>query len=167
MNEEEKQQNYELAARLMSEQNFAAAVIAGAIAMLLAAVAYGMTVETWPFTYGFAAAGIGIVIGLPMGFLGRGISMKFAVVATAYTIIGCVLGNLFVRVMDLAKSSTASPFVVLQDNSLPELADWSTSGLSFIHLVYWFVAVVCAVFLAKRPLSRSDRLAIGMFEMRS
>jgi hypothetical protein len=69
--------------------------------------------------------------------------------------------------MGLAKSSTASPFVVLQDNSLPELADWSTSGLSFIHLVYWFVAVVCAVFLAKRPLSRSDRLAIGMFEMRS
>jgi len=167
MDEEEKQQNYKLAARLMSEQNFAAAVIAGAIAMLLAAVAYGMTVETWPFTYGFAATGIGIVIGLPMGFLGRGISMKFAVVATAYTIIGCVLGNLFVRVMDLAKSSTASPFVVLQDNSLPELADWSTSGLSFIHLVYWFVAVVCAVFLAKRPLSRSDRLAIGMFEMRS
>ena len=75
MHDEEKQKNHELAEKLISEQNFAAAVIAGAIASLLAAVAYGIIVEAWPFSYGFAAAGVGIVIGFSMGFLGRGISM--------------------------------------------------------------------------------------------
>ena len=166
MNDEEKQKNYELAEKLISEQNFAAAAIAGAVATLLAAAAYGIIVETWPFSYGFAVAGVGIVIGLSMGFLGRGISMKFAVVAAVYTIAGCVLGNLFVKVMNLAQATATSPIDVLRNNSLSALAEWSIAGLSLIHLVYWFVAVVCAVFLAKRPLSRSARLAIGLYELR-
>ena len=76
MDDEEKQKNFELAEQLMSEQNFTAAMIAGAIAMLLAAVAYGIVVEAWLYSYGFAAAGVGIVIGFFMGFLGRGISMS-------------------------------------------------------------------------------------------
>jgi hypothetical protein len=161
MKDEEKQKNYELAEKLISEQNFTAAVIAGAITMLLAAVAYGIVVEAWPISYGFAAVGVGVVIGFFMGFLGRGISMKFSVVAAVYTVAGCVLGNLFVRIV------AASPIDVIQSNSLSLLAQWSVSGLSFIHLVFWFVAVFAAVFLAKRPLSRDQRLAIGMLELRA
>lgn len=167
MHDEDKQKNYELAERLMSEQNFTAAVIAGAIAMLLAAVAYGLIVEAWPISYGFAAAGVGVVVGFFMGFLGRGISMKFSVVAAVYTIVGCVLGNLFVKIVNLVQATAASPIDVVQSNSLSVLAQWSVSGLSLIHLVFWFVAVFAAVFLAKRPLSRDQRLAIGMLELRA
>jgi len=166
MNDEEKQKNYELAEKLFSEQNFAAAVIVGAFATLLAAVAYGIVVEEWAFSYGFAAAGVGIVIGLSMGFLGRGISTKFGVIAALYTITGCVLGNLFVKIMNLAIGTATSPIDVVHNNSLSVLAAWSVSGLSLIHLVFWFVAVFAAVFLAKRSLSGSERLAIGMFGMR-
>ena len=166
MDDEEKQKNFELAEKLMSEQNFTAAMIAGAIAMLLAAVAYGIVVEAWLYSYGFAAAGVGIVIGFFMGFLGRGISMKFSVAAAVYTIVGCILGNLFVKIINLAQATATSPIDVLQGNSLSELGRWSVSGLSLIHLVFWFVAVVAAVFLAKRPLSRAQRLAIGLTELR-
>ena len=166
MNDEEKQKNYELADKLISEQNFAAAVIVGAVATILAAAAYGIIVATWAFSYGFVAAGVGIVIGLSMQFLGRGISMKFAVVATVYAIIGCVLGNLFRVIIELAQANATSPIDVLRNNSLSVLAEWSVSDVSFVDLVYWFVAVFCAVFLAKRPLSRSERLAIGLFELR-
>ena len=166
MNDEEKQKNYELAEKLISEQNFAAAVIVGAVATLLAAAAYGITVATWAFSYGFAAAGIGIVIALSMQFLGRGISTKFAVVATVYTIAGCVLGNLFRVIVELAVASATSPIDVLRNNSLSVFAERSVSYFSLVDLVYWFVAVFCAVFLAKRPLSRSEKLAIGMYELK-
>jgi dipeptide/tripeptide permease len=166
MDDEEKQENYELADKLISEQNFAAAVIAGAVATLLAAVAYGITVATWAFSYGFAAAGVGILIGLSMGFLGRGISTKFAVVATLYTITGCAIGNLFRVIIELAQATATSPIDVLRNNSLSVLVERSISNVSFVDLVFWFVAVFCAVYLAKRPLSRSERLAIGLFELR-
>ncbi|MCP5090594.1 MAG: hypothetical protein GY949_06710 [Gammaproteobacteria bacterium] len=166
MNNEEKQKNYELADKLISEQNFAAAVIAGAVATLLAAAAYGIIVATWAFSYGFAAAGVGIMIGLPMGFLGRGISMKFAVVATVYTITGCVLGNLLKAMVELAAATATSTIDVLGSNSLSVLLERAISNVSFVDLVFWFVAVFCAVFFAKRPLSRSERLAIGLLELR-
>ena len=55
---------------------------------------------------------------------------------------------------------------IIRSPSLPALAESSYAGLSPIVLLYWFVAVVCAVFLARRPLSRADRLAIGIYALR-
>ena len=167
MHNDERQKHYELAEKLISEQNFAAAVTAGAVAMLLAAVAYGNVVEAWPFSYGFASAGIGVAIGFFMGFVGRGIALKFSVVAAVYSIVGCVLGNLFAKITNWTHATAESMIAVFQSNSLSVLAQWSVSGLSLIHLVFWFVAVFAAVFLAKRPLSRDQQLAIGMLELRA
>lgn len=165
MDEAQKQQNYTLAERLHAEQNFPAAVIAGAVAMVLAAAAYGMTVRLWPFAYGFAAAGIGIVVGVAMAFVGRGIAPRFAVLAAVFTLAGCLLGNIFAHVLGLAAANAVSASDVLRDASLSQLAESSVADLSPVVLLYWFVAVVGAVFLARRPLSRADRLAIGMYEI--
>ena len=155
MRDEEKQRHYELAEKLLSEQNFPAALIAGAVAMLLAAAGYGVAVTIWPFSYVFAAAGIGILVGFPMGFLGRGIAPKFGVAAALYTIGGCILGK-FVRVYMNASGM----------RSISALAERAIANIGFIDIVYWFVAVVCAVFLARRALSRKEKLAIGLYEMR-
>lgn len=165
MNDEEKQEFYKLAVKLISEQNFAAAVIIGSVATFLVAAAYGIIVAKWPFSYGFAAAGIGIVIGLSMQFLGRGIATKFAVVAAVYTLTGCVLGKLFRVIVEFALGNATSPIDVLQKNSLAILAEHSVSYFSLLDLVYWFVAIFCAVFLVNRRLSRPERLAIGLFEL--
>ena len=167
MRDEEKQKNYELAEKLISEQNFTSAVIAGAVATLLAAVAYGVVVSTWPFSHGFAAVGIGVAIGVSMQFLGRGISMRFVAAATAYTIAGCCLGNLLRVVMEEVRRTGTSPVDLFRSSSLSTLAEWTVSNLSLIDLVYCFVAVVAAVFLAKRPLSRTQRLAIGMLKLKA
>lgn len=157
MHDDEKKQKLVLAEKLISEQNFAAAAIAGAVAMILAAIVYGIVIKNWPFSYGFAAAGIGIVIGFFMGFLGRGISLKFSVLAAVYTILGCVLGNIF---------GVVSPLDVFESSDFLRIAGRSISDTSFVDLVFWLVAVFAAVFLAKRPLSRSDKLALGLYELR-
>lgn len=167
MNQEDKQKNYELAEKLISEQNFAAAVIVGAVATLLAAAIYGIVTAIWTFWYGFAAAGIGIAVGISMQYLGRGISMKFAVVASVYTIVGCVLGNVFRAVVHLGREKAISPLDVIRSNALSDLIERAASYVSFVDLVFWFVAVYFATFLVKRPLSRSERFAIGMYDLKA
>lgn len=167
MDEAEKQRNYALAERLLSEQNFAAAVIGGAAAAVLAAAAYGITVSRWPFTYGFAATGIGIAVGLPMGFLGRGIAAKFAIAAALFTIVGCFLGNLFRALLELAPAAATSLIDVVRSSSFAAVMERATDYTFSIALIYWLVAVICAVFLARRALSRPERLAIGMLELRN
>ncbi len=166
MKNEDLQKNLDLARGLISEQNFAASVVAGAVAALLASAAYGITVATWPFAYGFAAAAIGIVVGLSMQFVGRGIAAKFALIAAFYTLAACALGHVFALAIDLAQASGSGLVDILRDNPATVLARQSVSGLSVVHFVSWLVAVVFAMFLAKRPLSRAQRLAIGVYELR-
>ena len=167
MNQEDKQRNYELAENLFSEQNFAAAVIVGAVATLFAAAMYGITTSRWDFSYGFAAAGIGIVVGISMQYLGRGIKRKFAVAASLYTIAGCMLGNVFRALMDLPRAYGASPLDVFQNGVFSDLTGRAFSYISFVDLVFWFIAVFAAVFLTMRPLSRVDKLALGMYELKA
>ena len=167
MKQEDKQRNYELAEKLLSEQNFAAAVIAGAVGTFLAAVAYGIVVALWDFSYSFAAAGVGVVVGISMQYLGRGIETKFAVLASVYTIAGCLLGNVFMIAVTSGRAYEKSPFEIIWDKSLSELAEWAFLHVSPIDVFFWFVAIFAAAFLSRRPLSRSDRLALGMYELKN
>ena len=166
MKDEERQAHYERAENLLGEQNFTAALVAGGVTTLMAAVAYGLAVSAWAYAYGFAAAGVGIVIGLTIGFLGRGIATRFGVLAGACTVISCLLGNLVRLVMEISQQSSAWPAEVLEGESLPGLLEQSLSGFSAVDLVYLLIAVFAAVFFAKRPLSRADRLALGLYAMR-
>lgn len=167
MNQEDTHQSYALAEKLLSEQNFAAAVIVGAIAAVLAAAIYGITTATWGYSYGFAAAGIGLVVGISMQYLGRGIEIRFALLAAVYTIAGCVLGSVFRALIQQARDNGVSPTKVFLDNELAVIAGWSVSYLSWIDLVFWLVGVWFAVFLAKRPLSRAESLAIRTHELKT
>lgn len=166
MNDDEKQQHVERAETLLSQQNFAAAAVVGAIAAVLAATAYGIVVVKWPVVYGFAAAAIGVVVGASMQFLGRGIETKFAVLAAVYTIAGCLLGQLCCVVLQLAVGSSGSLAGVFRNNSIAAIVEQARHALGALHLLYWFIAVLAAVFLARRPLSRTDRLAIGLYRLR-
>ena len=150
----------------MSEQDFPAALIGGAVAMLLAAAAYAIVVATRSVSHGFAAAAIGIVVGLTMQFLGRGIVVKFPLVAAIYAIAGCLLGNFFRAIFVKSLATATSPIDVVRNQSFSDLAGQSISYFSLIDLVYWFVAVFFAAFLAGRRLSRAERLAVGMLELR-
>jgi hypothetical protein len=53
-----------------------------------------------------------------------------------------------------------------RSNDISLIAGQLDSYISFVDFVFWFVAVFAAVFLARRPLSRSDKLAIGMYELK-
>lgn len=162
MNDDERLQNAERAIRLLAEQNFVAAVIGGGFATMLAAAAYGIVVAMWPYFHGFAAAGVGTFVGLAVGFLGRGIRTRFAVIASVYTIVGCLLGNVVASAISAARNTRSSLLDVLRDQPASALWQWAVEGWSLINLVYWLVAIACAAFLARRALSRADRLALGL-----
>lgn len=165
MKPDDKQQKVARAEQLIAEQNFTAALVAGGVAVVLAAIAYGLATITWAFSSGFAATGIGIAVGFSMQFLGRGIEAKFAVLASLYTIAGCLLGNILRVAMTMANGSPNSVAEILQSHSVSRLIEWSIADLSLVDLVFWGIAVWFAVFLVKRPLSRADNLALGTYRL--
>jgi len=166
MDQEEKQRNYALAEKLLAEQNLVAATVFGALAMILAAGFYGV-IGSGGATYSFMSAGIGLAVGLTMQFLGRGIDYRFPLVASILALIGCLLGNMFTLVIYVARSNMVSPFKTLAETPLDVLVGWAVSGVQLISLFFWMMSMVTAIYFAKRSLTREERLAIGLYEMRA
>ncbi len=165
MNQEEKERLYKEAEKLLSEQDFVRAAIYGAAAMILAAGLYG-AIGSGGSTVGFMAAGIGIAIGFTMRVIGKGIESKFAVVASLYAVAGCLLGNLFAIVIYVARVNAVSPFAVLFGTPPSELLNWIVTDLQFADLIFWLLAIGAAGYFVNRRLSRQERLAIGMYDLR-
>ena len=167
MDSVEKQRIYELAEKLLSEQNFGVAVVAGVIAMILSAWIYGIVKsQSEGIYYSILAAGIGTIIGLTMRFLGRGIDIKFALVASAYALLGCMLGNMFAVVMNVAQSNAVSPFDILQNTPKSELYEWIFADLPLADLMFWIIGIGSAAYFARRPLTREEGLALHAYKMR-
>lgn len=80
--------------RLRSQQNFVGAIAAGGIAAVVAAAIWAfLTVETG-HQIGFMAIGVGFVVGLAVGRVGKGIDRSFGFIGAAWALLGCGLGNL-------------------------------------------------------------------------
>lgn len=167
MDSVERQGNYELAEKLLSEQNFGAAVFAGAVAMILSAGSYGIVKSlSEGLYYSISAAGIGVVVGFTMQFLGRGIDRKFALLASVYALLGCLLGNMFAVVVDVARTTVVSPFEVIANTAIPKLYGWTIADLHFADLMFWIIGVGGAAYFAMRPLTREEALALHTYAMR-
>lgn len=163
---EERRQYFELAEKLIAEQNLRVAIVAGAATTILAAGIYGVVTSVWSYSYGFVAVGIGISIGFTMQYLGRGITTKFVVLASCFTVFGCLLGNLIRAAIKEAQTNFSSLIEVFHTNSAATLASWAFVDLGLVDLVYLFIAIWCATFFVRRPLSRKEELAVHIYEMK-
>jgi hypothetical protein len=163
MKPDEKQRLCDLAEELLQQQNFVAAVIAGAVAMILAAAIYGIAKSLWegiyPF-YSIFAAGIGLAVGYAMQFLGRGIQARFAVVAAIYAFIGCVLGNMLAVVMRMARATAVSPLDIVMNVTRSEWREWMFSDMHVADLMFWLIGIGAAAYFSRRPLTREEGLAL-------
>lgn len=149
VNDEEKRRNYALAEQLLSEQNFSRGLLAGTAAMLAAAFVYGL----FGGAFGFLALGIGAAVGYAMQVFGRGIETRFTAAALILAVIGCLAGNLVI-------AAAYSP-------SYASLMTVWLSTFEVIDLVYWLLAAWAAIYWAPRPLSREERLAVGLLKLRN
>ena len=166
MTPEEKQQHYRIAETLLAEQNFAGAVLFGAIATILSAWVYGLFGATGA-TIGFVAMGIGFVVGFTVQYVGRGIDTRFTLLASAYAVIGCLGGNLFALVGRAARASGVSSFELLRSMPPGELVNRTIADLQFVDLVFWLLAIWAAAYWANRPLTREQRLSVGLYTRRA
>lgn len=163
MKSDEKQQQYEIAEKLLAEQDFPRAVLYGAAVTLVSAFVVG---SIGGVGVGFMATGIGLIVGVTFQYIGRGIENRFAVVASIYAVVACLLGNLFAMASYAARYNGVSTQDILLNTPIPELSTWVVADLQFADLIFWMLAIGAAGYLSKRRLSRKQRLAIGMYELR-
>ena len=94
--------------QLEDQPNLLMGLIAGGIAMLLAAIAWGAITYFADFQIGWMSIGVGFLVGLAIRFFGKGKTITFGIFGAILAFIGCVLGNLVFYAGVIAQQEGAS-----------------------------------------------------------
>jgi len=126
---------------LRGEQNLLLALAGGSAAALVGAAAWaGVTVATG-YQIGWMAVGVGVLVGLAVRLLGKGIDKPFGIVGAALSLVGCALGNLL-AVCGMVASQEGIPLMQILGNMNIGLAG-ELMGATFspIDLLFYGFAV--------------------------
>lgn len=90
------------------QPNLLMGLIGGVIAMLVGAVVWGAITYFTQYQIGYAAIGVGFLVGIAVKFFGRGKSMVFGISSAVLALLGCILGNFLYYTGAIAQLENAS-----------------------------------------------------------
>ncbi|MDH3646573.1 MAG: hypothetical protein OER80_07350 [Gammaproteobacteria bacterium] len=156
----QKEQKYRFAEQIVAEQSFRRAVGYGLATTLAAAGVWAIIAAAAGMTAGFMAVGLGAAVGYAIQFFGRGIEVKYAVLAFALAIGGTVLGNILAALLvEITKYGTPA-LELLSGVTVGSLISFVVADMDLIGLAFWIMAVSAAAYLANRRLTHAEELAV-------
>lgn len=153
-----------LAEQLLSQQNFVNGTAAGIIAMLAAAVGWGVITVMTGYNYSLVAIGVGLLIGYAIQLGGKGLSARYSAVAAVLSVLGCAGGNLMAGVIYEAQYMDADVLDVLFTLTAEDIVAFYSETLAFMDLVFWLVAVAASWQFAQRRLTDEEAMALYTYE---
>jgi hypothetical protein len=80
--------------RLLAEQNFGGAVLAGGIAALAGGTVWAVLTVQTQYQIVWMAIGMAFLVGLAVRVFGKGFDSVFGAVGAVWSVVGCLIGNL-------------------------------------------------------------------------
>ena len=124
-------------------QNLPMAIFGGFVASLVAAVLWATLTYATHYKIGYAAIGVGFLVGYAVKFLGKGISPVFGVVGAFFALFGCVFGDLLTTIIVAARVEEVPVSVILDAFlSSPDIVvDIFKETFSPMDLLFYAIAV--------------------------
>ena len=163
----DRNEQYRLAETLLAEQNIVMGVAGGIVGAIAGAIAWAAIAWATDGNWSLLAIGVGLLTGFGVRVFGRGIEMRFKVLAAMLAVFGCLLGQLFAGIVFDITRHGATLAEVLQHMSPAELLTFYRKQLGGMDVLSWLVAMVLAWGVAARGLTREQGLAVYAYEQRS
>jgi hypothetical protein len=152
--DQSKVQNYLRQRR--AEQSIPLAVLAGVVAALVGAILWGVVSDATGYQIGWMAVGVGFLVGYSVQFLGKGIDPPFRYIGAICALAGCVLGNFFAVIGDVAQQYHVSPLTVLGRIPFNVAADLMTKTFQPMDLLFYAIAVYEGYRFALKRLTQAE-----------
>jgi uncharacterized membrane protein YsdA (DUF1294 family) len=124
-------------ARLRDQQNLGLALAGGAIGAAVGAALWGIITAATNFQIGWEAVGVGFLVGFLVRKLGRGIDPIYGYIGAAFSLIGCLAGNLL-AVMIAVSNHSGTPLGSIAARMSPQIAwDMIVADFSPIDLLFY------------------------------
>jgi hypothetical protein len=135
------------------EPNLALATLAGVVAALAAAVAWGAITAATNYRIGFMAIGVGLLVAFAVRFAGGGHDTRFAYISGALSLLGCVLGNFFAACALIAVQQHADVIGTIMLIA-PHIVDFMRETFRPMDLLFYGIGAYFGYKYAMAPLQR-------------
>jgi hypothetical protein len=147
--------------QMRAEQNFTAAVAAGAGAALVGAIAWAMVTLVTHYQIGWMALGVGFFVGWSVRQAGKGIDQIFGLAGAVLALLGCAAGNVLTVAALVSQQQTVPVLEVLLQIS-PEIAvQILADTFSFFDLIFYGIAAYEGYRFSFRRVTEGDRMMMG------
>jgi hypothetical protein len=117
------------------------ALIGGVVAALIGAALWAVITVTTGYQIGFMAIGVGFLVGLTVGHLGKGTTQAYGIMGAVLSLAGCVIGNVLAITGFFAKSEGVPFFTVLSQLDVAAIPSVLIDTFSPIDLLFYAIAV--------------------------
>lgn len=142
--------------RLLKEQNFSLALIAGLVVALICTVSWAMVAFYTHRSIEALAVAIGMIISFTIKFVGRGIESKFVYLGVSLCVLSCYLGSFLGLIALIAVEETVGIFDVLYQVPILDLMLYHFETTALVEYVYYTIALSQALVFSTRRISAAD-----------
>jgi hypothetical protein len=139
-------------------QNLPMAIFGGFVASLVAAVLWATLTYATNYKIGYAAIGVGFLVGYAVKFLGKGITPVFGVVGALFALFGCVFGDLLTTVIVAARVEEVPVSMIMNAflSSPGIVVDILRETFSPIDLLFYAIAVYEGYKVSRRQIGEDE-----------
>jgi len=149
---------------LLRDQSLRDALVASLVVVILFSALWAMASTLINRIFPWMTIVLGIVVGLIVRRAGRGLDWRFPVLAAAITLLGALVGNVVVAAAFTAAALETSTFTILRAVTSMTWPVFFDEVISAADIVYALFGAATAAFYANRRLSRSEYLALRMWQ---
>ncbi len=127
---------------LLGKQNFVGGFIAGIIGALVGAGIWAAATVMTEYQIGFLAIGIGFLVGWLVNLVGKGVTPMFGVMAAILSLLGCVVGSLFILVHSISVQNGTDHLTALANLDLDFAAQRMKDTFRPMDLLFYALAAM-------------------------
>lgn len=136
-----KEQRFAVLDQLRREQNLAGALLGGLGAAVVGAILWALITLALEVQIGFMAIGVGLLVGMAVSRMGKGLDNTYGIIGGALALIGCVLGNVLTIYGAISHELDISIVDALLTTPISGVTDVLGKSFSPIDLLFYGIAV--------------------------
>lgn len=142
--------------KLQMEQNLIGGITAGAIASLVGAILWAVITVFTGYQIGYAAIGVGALVGFAIRVVGKGIDPIFGYFGAGLAFLGVLLGNVFSVLGIAADEFQIGYFALISELDMATLMEWMKLTFSPIDVLFYGLAIYAGYQLSHRTLTEEE-----------
>jgi uncharacterized membrane protein YsdA (DUF1294 family) len=146
--------------RMQSQQSLPGALVGGLLGAVGGAAAWAAITVTTKFQIGFMAIGVGILVGVLVRKMGRGIAPVYGITGAVFSLLGCVAGNLLTTCWFISEHEHTAFTSVLASLTPDAITSILTATFDIMDALFYGIAIYEGYKLSFRQFTHEDLAAL-------